>query len=149
MIFTSLRADGTESTKFASLPGFPCWPRWSPDGSRLSISMFDSKTGSYSLWEIQADGSHPHPIMPGWNNPSQECCGSWTLDGKYFVFESNREGKTEIWAMAEKGGLFRKTRPRTHPVDHRTTELFPRCSQRRWKENFCRRFSAPWRARTF
>ncbi len=104
------RADGTESTKFASFPGFPGWPRWSPDGSRLSISMFDSKTGSYSLWEIQADGSNPHPLLPGWNNPSQECCGSWTPDGKFFIFESNHEGKTQIWAMAEKGGLFRKAR---------------------------------------
>ena len=34
-------ANGTEPKKFASLPGFAGWPRWSPDGSRLSISMFD------------------------------------------------------------------------------------------------------------
>ena len=72
--------------------------------------MFDEKTGSDSLWEVQADGTHLHPLLPGWNNPSQECCGSWTPDGKYFIFQSTRNGKTQIWAIPEKGGLFRRAR---------------------------------------
>ena len=62
------------------------------------------------MWETKADGSHPHPMLPGWNNPSQECCGSWTPDGKYFVFQSDHDGKTQIWAIPEKGGLFRRAR---------------------------------------
>ena len=103
------RTDGTESKKLLSLSG-ALWPRWSPDGSRLRISIFDPKTGSSSLWEVQADGSHPHPLLPGWNNPSQECCGSWTPDGKYFVFQSTHNAKTQIWALPEKGGLFPKAR---------------------------------------
>ena len=82
-------ANGTESKKFASLPGFSCWPRWSPDGSRLRISVVDPDTESTSLWEIQADGSHPHALLPGWNNPPQECCGDWTPDGRYFIFQSD------------------------------------------------------------
>ena len=101
-------ANGTESKKFASLPGFAIWPRWSPDGSRLRISLLDLDTGSSSLWEIQSDGSHPHPLLPGWSNPAQECCGDWTPDGKYFIFQSDRDGKTQIWAIPEKDGLFRK-----------------------------------------
>jgi Tol biopolymer transport system component len=102
------KADGTESRKFASVSGFPYWPSWSPDGLRLRISVFDPKTGSSSLWEIQADGSDPHPLLPGWNGPAGECCGSWTPDGKFFIFESEHEGKTQIWAIPEKGSLFRK-----------------------------------------
>ena len=103
-------ASGTENKKFASLPGFAIWPRWSPDGSRLRLSLFDLATGSSSLWEIQADGSHLHPLLPGWSNPAQECCGDWTPDGKYFIFQSDHDGKTQIWAIPEKDGLFRKTR---------------------------------------
>jgi eukaryotic-like serine/threonine-protein kinase len=102
-------ANGTDPKKLASLLGFPNWPRWSPDGSRLRTSVVDPRTGSSSLWEIQSDGSHPHPLLPGWSNPAQECCGDWTPDGKYFIFQSDHDGKTQIWAIPEKDGLFRKT----------------------------------------
>jgi len=62
------------------------------------------------LWEVQADGTHLHPLLPDWNNASQECCGSWTPDGKYFIFQSTHNGKAQLWAIPEKGGLFRKAR---------------------------------------
>jgi Tol biopolymer transport system component len=104
------RTDGKESKQLLSVRGHPYWPRWSPDGSRLRVSVIDSETGLNSLWEIQADGSHPHPLLPDWSNPPQECCGSWTPDGKYFVFQSDHNGKTQIWAIPEKGSLFRKAR---------------------------------------
>jgi Tol biopolymer transport system component len=104
------RTDGTEVRKLASLSGFPWWLRWSPDGSRVRISVFDREHGSDSLWEIQSDGTQPHALLPDWNSPSQECCGNWTPDGRYFVFQSTQNGKTQIWAIAEKRGLLRKTR---------------------------------------
>jgi len=104
------RTDGTEVRKLASLSGFPWWLRWSPDGSRLRISVFDREHYSDSLWEVQADGTQPHALLPDWNRPSQECCGNWTPDGRYFVFQSTQNGKTQIWAMAEKRGLLRKTK---------------------------------------
>jgi Tol biopolymer transport system component len=50
-------------------------------------------------------------LLPGWNQPPAECCGNWTPDGKYFVFQATRNGKTEIWAIRERNGLlgsFRK-----------------------------------------
>jgi serine/threonine protein kinase/Tol biopolymer transport system component len=105
------RADGTESSKIATLPGFASWPRWSPDGKSIRLSVLDFQTQSSSLWEMQPDGSHAHPLLSGWNNPSQECCGNWTPDGKYFIFQSTRNGQTRIWAMPESSGPFRKTSP--------------------------------------
>jgi hypothetical protein len=65
------RSDGTESKKLMSVPGFSFWPRWSPNGSHLRISVADPKTWSYSLWEIQADGSDPHPLLPDWGKASR------------------------------------------------------------------------------
>ena len=48
------------------------------------------------------DGTNLHPLLASWNNPPSECCGSWTSDGKYFVFQSTRHGRTDVWALREK-----------------------------------------------
>src|SRR5271166_3859499 len=36
------RNDGAEGRKLATFPGIPSWPRWSPDGSRLRVTVTDS-----------------------------------------------------------------------------------------------------------
>jgi serine/threonine protein kinase len=97
-----------ESHKLVSLPGTASWIRFSPDRIRLRFTVNDLKTNSNSLWEVSADGSNLHPLLPGWNTPPAECCGNWIPDGRYFLFQSTRAGKTGIYAIAEKGGLFRK-----------------------------------------
>jgi len=101
------KSDGTESKKLVSAPGVASWPRWSPDGRTLRFTINDTKTGGSSLWEVQSDGTQLHAMLPGWNSPPAECCGNWTPDGKYFVFQSTRNGKTNIWARREKQGFFR------------------------------------------
>ena len=99
-------ADGTESRKLVSSPETeqdPNVPReieWSPSGKEIRITLTDPKTQVSSLWQVSADGSNPHYLFPAWHQKS-ECCGRWTPDGKYFVFES--EG--QIWAVRE-GGAF-------------------------------------------
>jgi hypothetical protein len=93
---------GTESRKLVALPGQARWLRWSPDGSRLRFTM------SGSLWEVSADGSKLHPLLPGWNNPPADCCGNWTPDGRYFLFQAARNGRTHIWALSERRGIFRR-----------------------------------------
>jgi|HubBroStandDraft_6_1064221.scaffolds.fasta_scaffold02869_8 Tol biopolymer transport system component/DNA-binding winged helix-turn-helix (wHTH) protein len=101
--------DGSAETKLADLPGAPSWPRWSPDGTRLRFTLTENITSFSSIWEISADGKMPHPVLPGWNQTPSECCGNWTPDGKYFVFQSTRDGKTEIWAIKEKQGLLSRS----------------------------------------
>jgi len=103
----SAKTDGSEARKLATVAGRVWWPRVSPEGDRIRFSAFDPKTNARSLWEASIDGTHPHPLLPGWNPSPAECCGNWTPDGKYFVFQSTREGRTDIWAIREKGRLFR------------------------------------------
>jgi Tol biopolymer transport system component len=57
-----------------------------------------------SLWQVSVNGKDPHPLLPAWHAPPAECCGRWTPDGKYFVFQS----QDNIWGLAEKANLFGK-----------------------------------------
>jgi len=102
--------NSSESHLLASVNGIPRMLHWSPDGRVLRFSLFSVEKSNYSLWEVSADGTNLHPLLPGWNNEPAECCGIWTADGKYFLFQATRDGKTHIWAIREKGDLFRKTR---------------------------------------
>jgi eukaryotic-like serine/threonine-protein kinase len=100
------RSDGFEVRKLVHLPGLGWRPRWSPDGRLIRLTIYDPKTGFRSLWELGADGANLHPMLPGWNAPSAECCGNWTPDGKYYLFESTRGNKAEIWAIRDQRSLW-------------------------------------------
>jgi len=108
------RSDGSGAHTILTVNGTPSWIRWSPDAKKLRFTVADPKIGSQSLWEAGADGTDPHPLLPGWNNPPSECCGSWTPDARYFVFQSTQRGRSDVWAIREKGMLFGK--PNQAPV---------------------------------
>ena len=106
------RDNGSESRKLATLPGRAFWLRWSPDGSRLRLTLLNSETHTSALWEVAADGSGAHILLPNWTSAlPAECCGSWTDDGRYFVFQSARGGDSNIWAIPEHAGLFGRPQP--------------------------------------
>jgi Tol biopolymer transport system component/DNA-binding winged helix-turn-helix (wHTH) protein len=112
------KADGSGSRRLATLPGltlpgFIFNPRWSPDARVLRFTVMKDQLGS--LWEVSADGTNLHPLFaagnaPRGNNRTDECCGAWTPDGKYFVYNSIRDGLATIRALRESHGLFRWTR---------------------------------------
>jgi Tol biopolymer transport system component/DNA-binding winged helix-turn-helix (wHTH) protein len=92
------RADGTESRKLVTMKGYSQidGPVWSPDGSHLRFNVWENWDSS--LWEVAEDGSELHRLLlPGGSNPSDECCGRWTADGKYFIFQSNGQ----IWTLPQ------------------------------------------------
>jgi Tol biopolymer transport system component/DNA-binding winged helix-turn-helix (wHTH) protein len=100
--------DGVLLRKLMGGLGIPWWPRWSPDGKKLRFTLNDPKTQSNSIWEVRSDGTQLRPVLPGWNKPPDECCGSWTPDGRYFVFQATRDETTSIWALQEGTGLLRR-----------------------------------------
>jgi serine/threonine protein kinase/Tol biopolymer transport system component len=104
------KSDGSESRRLLITAGTSGDLRWSPDGTILRFTLNDPQTNNRSLWQASTDGSNLHPLLPGWNNPPNECCGNWTADGRYFVFEAVREGTANVWALRENAGLFRSTR---------------------------------------
>jgi eukaryotic-like serine/threonine-protein kinase len=100
--------DGTAPRKLITAPDRPRSPHFSPDGNRLRFEVFNSISATSTIWEVNADGSSMHSLLPGWNNPPNECCGSWTPDGRYYVFQALRDGASNIWVLPEHSSPLRR-----------------------------------------
>lgn len=109
--FTNLRdlfvanADGSEPRKLAQVRGDILNVTWSPDDRHLRFASSETAgtLDQQREWEVAADGTGLQRLLRGWHNPPNECCGRWTADGKFFVFQS----AGQIWALPKNGGLFR------------------------------------------
>jgi Tol biopolymer transport system component len=99
------RADGSDVSS-VSLGGAVEYLHWSPDGStlRFTVTVRADRSVRSSLWEAKADGQSPRPLLPGWNDGG-ECCGRWMPDGRHYVFEAERDGRKDLWALPESFGL--------------------------------------------
>jgi Tol biopolymer transport system component/DNA-binding winged helix-turn-helix (wHTH) protein len=94
--------DGSEPRKLATVGSQVFNLHLSPDGGKLRFDVFDTRNGSSAIWELEPRGSALHPLLPAWNSEPRECCGKWTPDGRYFLFQSLRDGRTNVWALREK-----------------------------------------------
>jgi len=113
--------DGSNPHKLLTAPDRPSWLSFSPDGSRIRFAVSNQIKNVSSLFEMRADGTGMHPLLPGWNTPPAECCGRWTPDGRYYVFESVRDGASNIWIMPDRSDWWRKGSPQ--PVQLTTGPL--------------------------
>jgi len=105
------KGDASEPHRLFTAAGTPSDLRWSPDGSILRFTVSDPQTNGRSIWQASADGRDLHPLLPGWNSTPNECCGNWTPDGRYFVFQAVRDETANIWALHEPAGLSLSVRP--------------------------------------
>jgi Tol biopolymer transport system component len=100
--------DGAGSHLLATAPGDIWYLTWSPDDRRLGFTVM---TEQQTLWEVGADGRGLHERRLNWPGKAQECCGAWTPDGRYFVFRSQRDGASNLWALEEKSAWWRRGNP--------------------------------------
>ena len=98
-------ADGARLRKLLTASGFLDSPGWSPDGKRIRYRQTPAYSRNGVLWEASSEGSNPHLLFSGIGGL---CCGTWTSDGKYFVYYSRREGEEGFWAVRENSGWLRK-----------------------------------------
>ena len=91
-------ADGSQSHAISRTTGIPFDVRFSPDGRRLRYTLYESRN-TFSLWEVNTDGSHSRQLLPSWNTPSRECCGRWTHDGRHYIFRVMSSGN--LWLLPE------------------------------------------------
>ena len=95
----AIGVDGIGKRKLVSTPGFAFHLRLSPDGHRMRFTVADFSHNAFSLWEIQADGTRVHRLLPASRN---ETSGNWSPDGRYYFFESHGN----IWVMSQPRFVF-------------------------------------------
>ncbi|MCC6363104.1 MAG: PD40 domain-containing protein [Bryobacterales bacterium] len=83
------------------LPGYGWWPRWSRDGRRLRLTVMDSKTLANSIWELDVRSGRLWRLAIAGPDLVNISAGSWTPDGRYFVFQSLFDGVYSVWGIAE------------------------------------------------
>jgi Tol biopolymer transport system component/DNA-binding winged helix-turn-helix (wHTH) protein len=105
-----VRSDGTGAHKLASAGDQAFGAAWSPDAATIRFSR------AGRIWELSSKGSNLHQLLPGWHSDGWQCCGRWTPDGKFYVFQSaaSQLETAQLWALDERRGLFRH--PPAEPV---------------------------------
>ncbi len=82
---------------------------WSPDGKRFRFVRSDK------YWEVSSSGTNMHRLLPGWDDSTPACCGSWTPDGDFFLFLAGDALKdqgikapgAQIWELDERQSWMR------------------------------------------
>jgi Tol biopolymer transport system component len=100
-------ANGSDVHEVYKAPGSIFSPRFSPDSSAIRFTLSDATESTTSLWEVQRDGSKAHTLLPGWSNASASCCGRWTSDGRYYIFQVTQASPatiTTLWALPSASG---------------------------------------------
>jgi Tol biopolymer transport system component/predicted Ser/Thr protein kinase len=90
-------SDGADSRKVATLSGLVYRIKWSPDGTSLRFMLDDRNTRELTFWEISANGTGLQKLLEGWKGELDASGLNWTADGKYFLFSSKQNGRTDLW----------------------------------------------------
>ena len=102
-IFVAAR-DGASPVPLTDGPGFAqCSPQWSPDGTRVAFDS-EARDGRYDVFVVDASGGPARPLETRPADRYDEHNPSWSRDGRWLYFTSNRSGSFEIWRVSAGGG---------------------------------------------
>ena len=88
-------ADGSRPAQLTRFGGpYLGSPRWSPDGDR--IAFYACVDGFGDLYLVHADGGQPQRLTRRREN---ELLSSWSRDGEWIYYASDRTGDWQIWKM--------------------------------------------------
>jgi Tol biopolymer transport system component/DNA-binding winged helix-turn-helix (wHTH) protein len=90
----SARLDGSSPRRLVTVDSDPFGFQFSPDARIFRFTQFDYQVDSMTIMEAAADGTGLHKMFGG-------CCGTWTSDGRFFVFQSRRDLRLDLWALPE------------------------------------------------
>ena len=86
--------DGSSPRRLVTVDSDPFGFQFSPDARIFRFTQFDYQVDSMAIMEAAADGTGLHKMFGG-------CCGTWTPDGRFFVFQSRRDLRLDLWALPE------------------------------------------------
>jgi Tol biopolymer transport system component/DNA-binding winged helix-turn-helix (wHTH) protein len=98
-----MQGASSQPEHYASVPGRAFWLRWNPTGKLLRFTVLDPIAHTQTLWELSAGDRRPRPVLTGFSEPASECCGVWTADGRTYIFQSGRDGNTDLWRLDGNG----------------------------------------------
>lgn len=95
---------------------------WSPDGKLLRVTRTNSVTGGMTMWQVSVPDGAVQPFLPEQASPRARwgeglCCGRWTPDGRYFIYQQASAQRASLWAIP--------TSPSFISAFHRSLELYP------------------------
>jgi Tol biopolymer transport system component len=94
-------ADGTDRSRLTQATGRSQGsPHWSPNNRRIAYDA-QAENGHWDVYVVDATGGRTDRLT---QDASDESRPSWSRDGKWIYFESNRTRRTEIWRMPATGG---------------------------------------------
>jgi dipeptidyl aminopeptidase/acylaminoacyl peptidase len=94
------RADGTDFTQLTFLGDTPVGStRWSPDSRRIAFD--GQQPEGYDLYLVNEDGSGLRRLT---ESRFRNVKPSWSCDGRWLYFASNRTGSFQVWKMPVDGG---------------------------------------------
>jgi Tol biopolymer transport system component len=97
-------SDGTAAREVFTTDGSVFAPHFSIDGKRIRFTVSTVALNTTALWEANSDGSNPHALLNNWQHASTACCGGWTADGRYYIFqvtETSPTTVTTLWALPD------------------------------------------------
>ncbi|MBE0659357.1 MAG: PD40 domain-containing protein [Bryobacteraceae bacterium] len=95
-------ADGRNLRQVTSLGaqgGIVGKARWSPEGSEIAFA--GGPAGTTDIWIADVDRSGERRIA---SHPAEDVLPSYSRDGRWVYFASNRTGEFQIWKVARSGG---------------------------------------------
>jgi Tol biopolymer transport system component/DNA-binding winged helix-turn-helix (wHTH) protein len=94
-------ADGSSPQQLTHGPGArQNAPAWSPDGQQIAFAAV-GKNGHWDVWLMESDGGSPRQLTA---DPGDENMPTWSRDGRWIYFSSDRGGRLDIWRTAVSGG---------------------------------------------
>lgn len=115
---TAVNVD-TGKRREVSTAGDCMQPAWSPHGKRIAYWGLRGSSGQRDLWTVAADSSEVNtPGVEVTNDAPLDWSPTWSPDGKYLYFSSNRGGTMNLWRVAideSTGRVLGKPEPITTP----------------------------------
>jgi serine/threonine protein kinase/Tol biopolymer transport system component len=77
-------------------------PHFSPDSQRILVTVAGNTDNDPSkIWEVNVDGSNPHPLALFFPHDAGQRDGQWTPDGKHFFFTGYSDRLSALYEVVQ------------------------------------------------
>jgi hypothetical protein len=96
----TIEPDGSDRQTIPTPQGGPWFASWSPDGTKLAVTLFPNGEGDRTILVMNADGSDPVQIASADNVSA----ASWSPDGTQIAYAATGGGSTSVHIVRADGG---------------------------------------------